>query len=146
MNLVRLIYASQLSEKCRPDNVRSLLQTARERNPKAGVTGILCYNPLYFTQWIEGGRHAVNRIFESIMRDPRHENVVILDYAEVPEREFTDWSMAYVDTDHLDRRLILKFCPTDTFNPMTMSAESARRFLIEIAERQKDSLDGTLTD
>ena len=140
MILTRLIYASHIAVDCRPAGVRRILESARKNNAEACVTGLLCYDPLYFVQWLEGGRAAVNRIFGAIARDRRHEHVTILDYSETPEREFADWSMAYVATADLEDSIALRYCPTDTFNPMTMSAESARRFMLEIARLCPETL------
>ncbi|SHJ21216.1 Sensors of blue-light using FAD [Desulfatibacillum alkenivorans DSM 16219] len=144
MTMVRLIYTSQLSENCGVPEVRSILKAARGNNPKIGVTGLLCYDPSHFMQWIEGERNTISRLYHSIAADPLHANVVLLDYGEIFRREFAKWSMAYVNPSDVSQDIIFRYCSGNELNPYSMSAEAARNFLIDIANVKRSSLDSDI--
>ena len=141
MPMVRLIYVSQVTDELDIEGLKEILKIAREKNKEAGVTGVLCYDPKYFMQWLEGPRDHVNRIYAAIVKDPRHENITILDYQEVSRRSFEKWSMAYVSSRKADQDILFKYSARPDFNPSSMSAESATGFLNELAA-EKDVLLG----
>ena len=144
MTMVRLIYTSQLSETCGVPEVRSILKAARANNQKIGVTGLLCYDPTHFMQWIEGERNVISRLYHSIAADPRHANVVLLDYEEIFQREFAQWSMAYVNPSDVSQDIILRYCSSSELNPYSMSAEAARSFMLDIAQVKRSTLNSDI--
>ena len=46
-----------------------------------GITGVLCHGGDVFMQVLEGGRDAVNALYNKIVRDARHHDVALLHYA-----------------------------------------------------------------
>lgn len=79
------------------DNIEGVLadivNTAKEANPKRGITGVLFFDRDRFVQVIEGEQSALNELLELIKGDPRHEEIeVIFDGAE-DHQEFSDWNM-----------------------------------------------------
>jgi hypothetical protein len=60
------------------------------------MPGTLLFNRGCFAQVLEGPREAVERTFERIQRDPRHADVMPLEFAPVARRGFPSWSMAFV--------------------------------------------------
>ena len=76
-----------------------------------------------------------------IVSDSRHEEPIILEYAEVDAREFTDWSMAFVSSREVDEALVRKYAPTGDFDPYVMRASAVRKFLISLAHNAKELLD-----
>ena len=56
----------------------------------------MMFNGGAFAQVLEGPPLSVGDIFERIMRDTRHDNVVVLEGWPVRDRSFMDWSMAFV--------------------------------------------------
>jgi len=141
MPLIRLIYASQLTEKCNLKTLQKILESSRKNNAKDKISGILCYDPSYFMQWLEGPREKVNRLYHTILNDDRHENVQILEYCEISSRSFESWSMAYVSTNDVNQRILFKYSSGEIFNPFAMHGESARHFLLEMAGERKAFLD-----
>lgn len=129
MFLVRLIYASKVAKNFGPDDIDSILTSARRHNVSEGITGLLCFSPEYFLQCLEGSRSKVNRIYQTIVEDPRHDGIVILDYKEIVKRDFAQWSMAYVPTTAAMKQSVLKHAGNDEFNPFKMSGSSAHAFL-----------------
>lgn len=49
---------------------------------------MLCFSNEYFLQCLEGSRTAVNNTYQQILNDKRHHNVIMLNYTQIPEREF----------------------------------------------------------
>ena len=92
----RLISASRPAGSPDPDEILSILETARRKNKTGDVTGLLYFNRRTFLQAIEGTREAVNQLFQCISRDPRHTDVTLLFYAAIQSRAFSDWAMAYL--------------------------------------------------
>ena len=76
--LVRLLYVSRALDKNAQGAIESILESSRAYNMTNGITGVLCYGGDIFLQAIEGGRHAVNGLYNHIAKDERHTNVVML--------------------------------------------------------------------
>ncbi len=78
--------------------IEGILRASRKNNAKAGVTGALFYNTVFFAQVLEGNFSDVQGVFERLQLDSRHSDLVVLQSGYVAERDFTDWSMAYAGT------------------------------------------------
>jgi hypothetical protein len=130
--LVRLLYASRASEPAPPTLVEDILATSLENNARNGITGVLCYGNGIFMQALEGGRMAVSRLYQSIARDPRHRDVVLLHYEEILEREFAGWAMGRVNTSKVNVATMLKYSPHADFNPYESSGQASLALLGEL--------------
>jgi hypothetical protein len=138
MKMVRLIYTSRFSFGVGPNDIQAILAVSRVNNESKGVTGVLCYDPRFFLQCIEGPRDAVNELYRNIVADPRHENVTLLEYADIDERVFENWAMAYVRADALTQSITLKYSAGKAFDPFAMSAKQALGLMERISrERQR---------
>lgn len=129
MSLVRLIYASRFSEDLDARQLQAILDVSRANNPAREITGILCYGPGMFLQCLEGPRAAVNELYGKIIRDPRNKEVTLLEYDDIAERVFGEWSMAYVRAEDLSGGPVAFFGPADRFNPYALSAGAALLFV-----------------
>lgn len=78
--------------------ISRILEVARVNNSRQDVTGALLFNSGYFAQVLEGPKAAIERIFEKIQRDPRHGDVTVLETGFASSRDFSEWSMAYVQS------------------------------------------------
>ena len=97
----RLIYRSRL---CIPAGdveaeVADILATARTKNPQHGVTGALVVWDDSVVQTLEGDQDVVRGLYDTISRDPRHEQVELIETSPGVERAFARWSMARVSDD-----------------------------------------------
>jgi hypothetical protein len=133
MYLVSLVYASTKSSEWSDGDIYSILNHSQANNEKSGVTGTLCFNGDYFLQCLEGSRSAVNRLYRSIHRDPRHENVILLHYREITERSFDKWGMLYVPQSSMSAEQIVRYSGDKHFDPYKMSGESALQLSRELA-------------
>jgi hypothetical protein len=102
---------------------------------------MLCFSNEYFLQCLEGSRTAVNNTYQQILNDKRHHNVIMLNYTQIPEREFETWSMGYVPQSQLTELLNLKYSGNIDFNPFKMSGESAHLLILTL----KTSITGAIS-
>lgn len=139
MYLTRLIYCSQpvldSTGKFDSNTIETILQSARVNNAKLGVTGLLCFDNHYFLQCLEGRRKHVNAIYQAILHDQRHSDVLLLSYEEIFERDFDSWAMAYIPDNLISKPINIKYSGNNEFNPSEMSAESCHRLMRELSTR-----------
>jgi hypothetical protein len=119
--LVRLMYASRAVPAIDQEELVTILRQSKANNPGIGVTGVLCFSGGIFLQVIEGGRSAVNRLYNRIAADPRHTEVEVLLYEEIGERRFASWSMGQANMSRLNPSLLLKYSATATLDPYSVS-------------------------
>jgi len=132
--LVRLLYASRTAAPIDETLVASILEQSRKYNLEHGITGLLCTASPgnVFLQLLEGGRAAVNTLYGNIVRDPRHTDITLLDYAEISERRFASWRMGRVNLNRVNQGTILRFSDCATFDPFAMSGQTALALLEEL--------------
>ena len=83
----------------RDAEISQILETARKNNSQVNVTGALLFSTDHFAQVLEGPQQAVEAIFERIQHDSRHGDVTILESLTSEQRDFSEWSMAYVSPE-----------------------------------------------
>ena len=118
--LVRLLYASRAGAVT-PEVIDAILAQSRAHNPALGITGILCHGGNVFMQVIEGGRDAVNALYNAIVRDNRHHDVVVLHYEEITERRFSGWTMGQVNLARINPAIVLKYSDRPVLDPFSVS-------------------------
>jgi len=96
-SIFSLVYISAASSPFTESQLFELLQKARAKNSALGVTGMLLCKDGKFLQVLEGEKPKVRQLFETIMRDPRHEGILTLQEGVSDHREFPDWSMGFRD-------------------------------------------------
>jgi hypothetical protein len=119
--LVRLMYASRAATDVDQDGLLAILRQSKANNPAAGLTGLLCYSGGIFIQALEGGRLAVNQLYNKIAADKRHNDVCLLSYEEIHERRFAGWAMGQVNMARLNPALLLKYSATPALDPYAVS-------------------------
>ncbi len=130
--LVRLLYASRAAAPVTQQIIESILQQSRSHNPALGITGILCHGGDVYMQALEGGREAVNALYMKIVRDTRHREVMLLHYAEVPERHFAGWTMGQVNLSKVNPSMLLKYSDKPVLDPFTASGRASMALLEEL--------------
>ena len=130
--LVRLLYVSRAIDKNAQGAIESILESSRGHNIGNGITGILCYGGDVFLQAIEGGRHAVNELYNHIAKDARHKDVVLLHYEEIRERRFGGWTMGQVNLAKLNTSIVLKYSERPEFDPYAVSGDVSLALLEEL--------------
>ena len=128
--LVRLLYASRSSATEAEFTV--ILRQSRKHNAELGVTGLLCHSEGVFVQVLEGGRAAVNRLYNQIVSDPRHRDVTLLAYEEIAQRRFAGWSMGQVSLQRLNPALLLKYSEAVRLDPYGMNSAAVSALFEEL--------------
>jgi hypothetical protein len=118
--LVRLLYASRAAEPVPEGLVEAIMQQARRNNPELGVTGVLCHGGDGFLQVLEGGRDAVNALYNRIVCDRRHRRVTLLNYEEILERRFASWTMGQVNLSKVNSSTLLKYSERALIDPYSL--------------------------
>jgi len=130
--LVRLLYASRASAPASAAANDAILARSRSYNSAHGITGILCHGGEIFMQVLEGGRNEVNALYGQIVRDPRHKDVILLQYEEITERRFAGWTMGQVDLARVNLSLLLKYSERAVLDPYSVSGKVSAALLEEL--------------
>ena len=94
----RLIYRSRsrIAPEERSSALADIFGTARSNNKQSGITGALLVTDHWFVQALEGDESVVQRLYDHIRDDARHDEVTVISSAQVDERVFARWAMAEV--------------------------------------------------
>jgi hypothetical protein len=130
--LVRLVYASRAVPTIDQEELLAILKKSKANNPKQGITGVLCFSEGIFLQALEGGRSAVNQLYNRIAADDRHTQVELLCYDEIGERRFAGWSMGQVNVARLNPGLLLKYSEKPTLDPFAVSGKVSMALFEEL--------------
>ena len=130
--LVRLLYASRATSKIDCAAVADIMHLSHEHNPARGITGILCHSDKVYMQVLEGGREAINTLYATILRDPRHADVILLDYAEIEERRYAGWTMGQANLSKVNASILLRFSVMPEIDPYIMSGKNALALIDEL--------------
>ncbi|MDI1259675.1 BLUF domain-containing protein [Aquabacterium sp.] len=130
--LVRLLYASRAAKPLSADTIETILSASRRNNLALGVTGLLCHSGDIFMQLLEGGRDAVNQLYTKIANDPRHGNVILLDYEEIDERRFASWTMGQVNLGKVNPSILLKYSERPVLDPYAVPGKVSLALLEEL--------------
>jgi hypothetical protein len=130
--LVRLMYASRAVASVNQEELVAILRKSKANNPAVGVTGVLCFGEGIFLQVLEGGRSAVNKLYNRIAADSRHSDVELLCYEEIGERKFAGWSMGQVNMKHLNPSLLLKYSERAVLDPFAVSGQVSMSLFLEL--------------
>ena len=130
--LVRLMYASRAVAAVNQEELVAILRKSKANNPAAGITGVLCFGEGIFLQALEGGRSAVNQLYNRIAADPRHSCVELLCYDEIGEHRFGGWSMGQVNLSRLNPALLLKYSEKPALDPFAVSGQVSMALFEEL--------------
>jgi hypothetical protein len=132
--LVRLLYASRAVDPIDGKMLETILEQSRSYNKEHGITGVLCAyeDGNGFLQVIEGGREEINRLYNTIVRDARHTDVVLLDYGEIGQRRFGNWRMGRIDLSKVNPSTLLRYSEKPELDPMALSSGQAMALLEEL--------------
>jgi len=140
MVLVRLICVSKMTEACDLAAIENILKVSRRKNAARRITGMLCYDPMFFMQCLEGPKKAVNDLFGDLARDNRHSRVTILEYQDIETRSFSEWSMAFVQASELDAKMLRKYGSRGKLDPFELSTKQARNLVVDIVKLKRKQI------
>jgi hypothetical protein len=100
--LCTFVYCSRAAEGVDDTEVDRIVEAAQRRNLALDVTGVLVFGNGVFFQLIEGPFDQIQKLIATLHRDPRHYDVVSLDWSkERRERLYPNWEMERVKADDI---------------------------------------------
>ena len=93
--LSRLVYISSAAGSFNAAELPDILTVSRHNNARDGLTGVMVFHEQRFFQVLEGEMEAVMGCFNRIMRDERHDRLVMIETGPVEARAFGQWRRAY---------------------------------------------------
>lgn len=88
-----LLYRSIALQPPTDFELGKLIRASQRRNRTLGITGMLVYENGHYLQSLEGPPDAMEEVWTSIQRDPRHCSIEVLKRTLTPARMFTGWDM-----------------------------------------------------
>jgi hypothetical protein len=94
-SLIHCIYTSAGMHSFEEADLSTLLQAARAKNERLGLTGLLLHTEGTFFQVLEGQAEIVDALFATIELDKRHTQVTKIIREPIPHRVFDEWTMGF---------------------------------------------------
>lgn len=108
--LIRLTYASRIAADLTRNDLKQILASARRKNKRNGICGLLSFTSKSFFQILEGPRSSVNETMMRICQDERHFDITLLRVSDIPRATFSEWSMMWLGIDFtIDSRPVVRF-------------------------------------
>jgi hypothetical protein len=128
------MYASRAVSAVDQEELLAIMKQSKANNAKNGITGALCLctSERIFVQVLEGSRAAVNSIYQRIVGDPRHADVMLLLYDEIEARRFAGWAMGQVNMSRLNPALLLKYSEQARLDPYSVSGKATMALFDEL--------------
>lgn len=130
---ISLIYVSHslIPPGARHDEIERIVTASTERNERLGVRGALLFTEQYFAQLLEGPETAVEEVMESIIQDPRHDQITIIERKPIDGYRFPDWGLAYWgNAGYMDQKIATVLYRQDELNQAGQTAQ-----LFELIQR-----------
>jgi len=128
-----LVYISASSGEETEEELEAILRRSRDTNRNRGITGMLLYFEGHIMQILEGPVEAVDKLYQRISQDSRHQNVTLMYEGKLEERLFPEFSMGYKPLRSVEFTSIGSFDCTPYLHPM-IREESMDKLKPEIRE------------
>ncbi|MEM7253456.1 MAG: BLUF domain-containing protein [Pseudomonadota bacterium] len=137
MSLQCVVYMSTSVGDPSADDLRALLETARQNNAPLQLTGMLLYHDRTYIQALEGPPASVAKVYERITVDKRHTGLLKLIDRRTDERDFADWTMGFNVLSDAELRSVESWFPLNAFGSQARQLEpgSAYRLLTHFHSR-----------
>ena len=149
-NLIQMIYISrstfapaELSNGIEPSVARILLKS-RANNKKNGLVGVLYFGDGCFFQCLEGAAEAVDKLYETLLKDTRHKDLKVLSRKPIGALSFSNWSMKHVPLED-EMTTLLKSQGFKTFDPYNFNADMTKNAL-ELLHSTNDNAEAALLE
>lgn len=150
VNLIQLIYISRSTfvpaevTNGIETNVARILLKSRANNKKNGLVGVLYFGDGCFFQCLEGAAEAVDKLYETLLKDSRHKDLKVLTRKSIGALSFSNWSMKHVPLEN-EMMKLLKSQGLNKFDPYKFNAETTKKAL-ELLHSTSDSTEEVLLE
>lgn len=93
--MLSITYLSAAFAALTPRELAHIVEQSRCRNAAKDITGVLVYSAGTFVQTLEGPTAAVTELYDDIVGDVRHTEVIEVWRETIMRRTFSTWSMAF---------------------------------------------------
>lgn len=114
-------------------DLNTILAASQRNNEKAGITGALLFDTLWFIQILEGEREAVLGALRRILRDKRHDELVVMDCRPAETRLFGNWWMGFAMLRGDNGALFARHGIAGKLDPRKISGDQAVAIAVELA-------------
>ncbi len=137
--LSSLIYRSHIQQNIDEEMIIQMLADANQKNKQLGISGLLFYDAPFFFQVIEGPEEAVKVLYEKILQDTRHSNVVLLTHENIKFRQYPNFGMYFVDIKNIKNNDVTldQYREENNLNPIDNNYDSkSEKFIRQFIERK----------
>lgn len=149
-DLTQIVYVSRSTFTTMPaelgiePSVARILAQSRVNNARRGLVGALYFGDGCFFQCLEGPTLEVDRLYATLLRDPRHTDLQVLSRRSIPCTGFSTWAMKYVPLD-AEMKALMRSIGMDRFDPYRFDAATVERVLDMLSAGGDLSLDPAAT-
>lgn len=98
-------YVSTQIRELDPSEVVQILYETESRNDRFGVNGLLVYSEGNFFEVIEGEKEMIKELYQHILEDERHKDVILLFQKEVHKPLFDEEEAHFISENTLYRKM-----------------------------------------
>ncbi len=109
--------------------LRFILEVSVRNNAAVAVTGMLLRHCDHFIQALEGSAAAVEAIYRRVQRDPRHQDLKLIQDATPRFRSFGGWAMCGYNMGPADNEILEVLALRRGFDPQRISGSGALSLL-----------------
>ncbi|WP_406851826.1 BLUF domain-containing protein [Brevundimonas sp. BH3] len=130
----QLIYTSRVANGFQEEDnlLQSILDVSVRNNATVSVTGMLLFYRDHFFQALEGSAEAVETIYLRVCRDPRHQELRLLQDAPRKSRSFEGWAMCGYNLGPADNEILGVLGLRRGFDPKSISGPGALALLTNV--------------
>lgn len=145
-DLTQIIYVSRSTFTTMPaelgiePSVARILAQSRVNNARRGLVGALYFGDGCFFQCLEGRSLDVDRLYATLLKDPRHSDLQVLSRRSIPHTHFSTWAMKYVPLD-TEMKMLMRELGMDRFDPYRFDTATVNRVLEMLARGGDLNLD-----
>lgn len=136
---VQIVYVSRSTFTAMPPelgiepSVARILAQSRTNNAKRGLVGALYFGDGCFFQCLEGRAEDVDRLYATLLKDPRHTDLKVLARRDIQRKSFSNWAMKYVPLD-TEMKALLRDLGMTSFDPYRFDDAIIARVLEMLSE------------
>jgi hypothetical protein len=128
----RIKYISKFNNEMTAEEIHILAEESAKNNAEKDITGILMTSGRIFFQIIEGPKTEIDILWDTITRDYRHTDIIVLkEETGSFDRLFPDWSMKGMA---LDAESEIRLEPLKVIMEMIVEWENRKEKLINTLE------------
>ena len=132
--LTQLTYSSRATQNLNNKDLSAIVSLSQRNNALHGLTGALCYANGTFLQYLEDERLAVNALYQHLLKDERHSQMLIVSFSEIAVRRFPTWSMGFFSYESESGQIFLKHSKMAKVSPFSMIVSDANEFFNDVVK------------